>query len=198
MVEPGTPNQEAKGFFARWRWPVIIVAFLGGHVTIMMFAVMFAVGDPSFAVVPDYYEKAVNWDAQRAVERDSDELGWTLDVVPSGFADRDGLRSVVCTLTDAQGNPINDATLSLNFYHRARASHRVTATLTSRKPEGSGNPGGSGRYEALLPMGRAGAWVIEARAQRGGDVFVQTLSRTVEGGVGGAGEAGGASAGGVP
>ncbi len=35
------------------------------------------------AVVPDYHEKALQWDQHLAIEKASRELGWTIAVVPA-------------------------------------------------------------------------------------------------------------------
>ena len=49
-----------------YRWPTIIVALLAGHVVLMMWAVFKATADPNFVVIPNYYDKAVNWDKEQA------------------------------------------------------------------------------------------------------------------------------------
>lgn len=49
----------------RPRWPVIVVGMLLVHVLAMATAVVIAVKSP-YQVVPNYYERAVNWDKERA------------------------------------------------------------------------------------------------------------------------------------
>ena len=45
------------------RWPLIVIGLLLGHMAIMFVAVVLATRDHgSSAVIPDYYQKAVNWD----------------------------------------------------------------------------------------------------------------------------------------
>ncbi len=47
------------------RWPIIVVALLGAHVTLMMWALTKCrIGDAG--VIPNYYEKAVHYDEYKA------------------------------------------------------------------------------------------------------------------------------------
>ena len=57
-------------------WPWFVAALLAATAVgqgIMLYA---ATHDPTFAVVPDYYERAVAWDSTLAIEEASDALGW--------------------------------------------------------------------------------------------------------------------------
>ena len=47
------------------RWPLIIVGLLLGHMSLMGVAVTLATRVGRDGVVPDYYQKAVNWDRDR-------------------------------------------------------------------------------------------------------------------------------------
>lgn len=48
------------------RWPLIVIGLLLGHVCLMAVAVTVAVRDRSNPVVPDYYQKAADWDRTHA------------------------------------------------------------------------------------------------------------------------------------
>jgi len=49
------------------RWPLIVIGLLLGHMAIMFVAVVLATRDrASSAVIPDYYQKAVDWDRTHA------------------------------------------------------------------------------------------------------------------------------------
>ena len=51
-------------------WPLIVIALLVGHITLMTVAVAIATHDHNgSAVIPDYYQKAANWDRTRAKQR---------------------------------------------------------------------------------------------------------------------------------
>lgn len=56
-----TKSQQSR----RSRWPAIVVGMLAVHVLAMAGAVVIAVRSP-YQVVPNYYERAVNWDKDRA------------------------------------------------------------------------------------------------------------------------------------
>jgi len=58
------PNKES----AAARWVGIVVALLVTHIGLMSWAVVKAVGDPNFQVIPNYYEKAVNWDRDHGIK----------------------------------------------------------------------------------------------------------------------------------
>jgi hypothetical protein len=47
------------------RWPIIIVALLTGHVLVMTAAVVVATRS-TYTVIPNYYQRAISWDAERA------------------------------------------------------------------------------------------------------------------------------------
>src|SRR3954466_7927827 len=104
-VPRATPTRK----FRYWPWPLIVVGLLLGHVSIMVTAVILATGDKSFAVLPNYYEKAVNWDKNQAELRASEKLGWQVTLVPSPDVDPAGHRSLMLTLADATGHAVADA-----------------------------------------------------------------------------------------
>jgi len=134
----------------RWAW--IVAALLVAHTSLMITAVVIAVDDPSFTTVPNYYEKAVAWDDLRAMQHESEQLGWTADVRPSALGDR-----LVVTLTDRDGAAIEGATGELTAYHHAGANAVKTVALVER---------GDGVYFAAIDVARVGAWQVTLVAQR--------------------------------
>ena len=65
----------AKG----WYWPVAIVGLLVGGAAANIGFMIVANRDATFAVEPDYYRKAVDWDRAMAQEARNVELGWRAD-----------------------------------------------------------------------------------------------------------------------
>lgn len=53
---------QPPSFFQSIRWPLVVVALLGGHVTLMMVAVTLSLASPSPTVTDDAYREAVEWD----------------------------------------------------------------------------------------------------------------------------------------
>ena len=106
---------------AAWRWGSLIVGLLGLQVAGGIYAIILASGDDSVAVVPDYHQKALQWDEEMAVRRASDALGWTCDVqaVPTDDRETAGL---VATLKDNRGGRVNVRTGTLRWYQHIRAN----------------------------------------------------------------------------
>ena len=76
----------AKG----WFWPAVIVGLLLSGAAANIGFMIVANRDQSFAVEPDYYRKAVDWDRRMAQETRNAELGWgataSLEPRPGGHA----------------------------------------------------------------------------------------------------------------
>ena len=152
------------------RWPMIIVGLLSVHVTLMITAAAIATRDRSFAVLPNYYENAVNWDKTRAEMDSSRKLGWNLQINPAPQVDPHGSRQVSILLTDAAGQPISNAKIDLTYYHHAHANESANITLNESEP---------GRFTTNLPMRHEGFWQFKVRAEAGGKTFVTDLSQFV-------------------
>src|SRR5512136_3054494 len=113
-----------------WYWPFLLVGLLAAGVGANVYFLARAVGDPSFAVEPDYYAKAVAWDAHQAQARENADLGWsvTIDVAPADLAT--GRARVVAKLVDRDGRAVPGASVGLEAFHNARAADVRKATLT--------------------------------------------------------------------
>lgn len=147
-----------------WLWPLGLALALalsaGGNVVFMVLASR----DASFAVEPDYYRKALDWDRTMAQASANRALGWmaTVDeVVPAP-----GGRRLVVRLIDREGRPVDGAQVTVEGRHGARAAEVVHGRLAGA---------GQGRYAAELPLGRAGLWELRVRAERAAQVFTQRL-----------------------
>ena len=149
------------------RWPMIIVGLLAGHVTLMMVACAIATHDKSFSVVPNYYGRAVNWDQEQALRRASKELGWHVAVQASGRVDASGRRAVSFVLSDANGNPVRDATLEADFFHHAHPEAERVVKLEA-------DPQQPGRFPALLSMPYSGTWEFHFAASGQGKTFTES------------------------
>lgn len=160
-----TPDKPKKSFAL---WPWIVVGLLGGHAAIIIAAVTMAVGDPSFAVVPDYYDKAVNFDAYKADLEASRALGWTLTLTPEDSADLRGRRAIVASLLDRDGQPIAGAQIELYFTHLGGGDNGHVSFHAH-------DIGGTYRGTAVMPRG--GRYQIDATATVGALRFV--LSTTL-------------------
>ncbi|MEO1237118.1 MAG: FixH family protein [Planctomycetota bacterium] len=113
----------------RLTWPVIAVALLGGHATLILTAVSLAVSGTGRGVVPDYYQRAVAHDEHKAALAESERLGWRLDTTAGSWVDTRGRRHVEVRLTDAAGEPVTQLTVELAFTRRFDG-RLVEATLS--------------------------------------------------------------------
>lgn len=146
------------------RWPVGISLVL--TVTVAANAVLYHVAgaDPSFAIEPNYYAKAVAWDSTAAQTKRNTALGWRLSPALTPFLPNVGARLSV-TLADATGAPITDATVKVSALYNARAGTVLESTL---RPEASG-------YATILGVAHAGQWEFRFDVTRRGQHFTNTV-----------------------
>lgn len=144
-------------------FPVFLVALLLVSVGSNIYLLYRATNDPAFAVEPDYYQKAVEWDDHQAEKAASERLGWHLALE----AERAGLRVL---LTDRLGQPIEDAHLQVVAFHNARAGHRLKGEMVAE---------GEGYYTWKPGFDRPGLWEYQLAAVRGEDRFLQVTKRDV-------------------
>lgn len=142
-------------------WPIAVAIILAITVGVNFWVLHLAGSDPSFAVEPDYYRKAVHWDDEMAQQRANAALGWTLAPRIAGIAP-DGEAPLVVALTDSSGRPVTGATVRVTALHVARASHTLQAALV---------PDASDAYRAELPLVRPGWWELHFDVSRGGERF---------------------------
>ncbi|MEE9403450.1 MAG: FixH family protein [Algisphaera sp.] len=153
------PAPQPKG---RYRWPIIIVGLLVVHTSFIIYAATLALGDKSFTVVPNYYDKALNWDKTRQSQRQAADLGWTFNVLPSTVADDTGQRQIVAHFKDANDQPLRGAAVSLQLYHHAHAGDVIHVALKENN---------QGHHQALAPLAASGTWHFDAQVQFNGETF---------------------------
>ncbi|WP_168564218.1 FixH family protein [Crateriforma spongiae] len=112
---------------AAWRWGSMVVALLTLQVALGVVAIFLATGDRSVAVVPDYYQKALDWDKQAERKRTSEKLGWTFTVaeIPAGQSGN----GLMLKLLDADDQPVAIQTGTVSIYHHARAGDVLQFSL---------------------------------------------------------------------
>ena len=153
-------------------WPIGIALVLCATVVGNLWMMRVAGSDPSMAIEPDYYKKAVGFDSTMAEKRRSNALGWsaitTLDSVVAGSA-----TLVHVHLSDSTGAPITDATVTIVALFNARANE-VQAVTLAQETAGSY----SGRLSILYP----GEWEVRVDATRIGAHFLSTSRVNAVGG----------------
>ena len=153
----------------RWRWPLLLALVLLGQAGGVIAMVVVSGRDASFAIEPDYYEKALAWDETSRLRAASDSLGWTTESKLKSGVDGQELQ---ITLRDRLGRPLEGAAVQVEFYHHVRAADRQTVQLSPR---------GEGAYAAAARMSRPGLWQLRIRADRGPDTLITSQDLRVEG-----------------
>ena len=156
-----------------WLWPTIIIGVLSLHALALVVFVFIATRDPSFAVEPNHYQKALAWDGSAARLRASQQLGWTVSIQTDEAADELGRRRLTCRIRDKDGIAVVGANVQLIMFHHARAADRLQVSLSPEK---------DGSYATLVPMKRKGLWECRVTARRGDALFNAVVMQEVGGG----------------
>jgi nitrogen fixation protein FixH len=143
------------------RWPLLIVGFLGTNLLVCATLIVVATADRDGSVEPDYYQKAVAWDATAAAKRASVALGWKASWT-MGALER-GEREVRLSLTDSAGGAVDDAACRVQVFHQARSSDRRAVDLSRVAP---------GEYVARVAIVPSGLCEVRLVARRGSDSFI--------------------------
>jgi len=137
-------------------WPLGITAILCATVVANLFVMRLASNDPAFAVEPDYYRKAVQYDSTMAQERRNLALGWRATTTFESLSATADTR-VHVRLSDTNTAPVSGTTMRLMARFNARANDTLTAVLTESTP---------GNYVTTLPIHTAGEWEVRVDVVR--------------------------------
>lgn len=153
-----------------WLWPTVVIGVLALHAVALVVVVFIATRDPSFAVEPNHYQKALAWDGSAARLRASQQLGWTASIQTDQASDELGRRRLTCRIVDKDGIAVVGATVRLVMFHHARAADRLEVSLSPEK---------DGTYAAVVPMKRKGLWECRVAARRGDSLFSTVVMQEV-------------------
>ncbi len=157
-------ERSAKRFYTG-----LVLLLFAIQCTILGTALKLAVGDPALAVVPDYHQAALNWDASHAANGEAARMGWNVQLEMSDVADGRGMRAMQLHVSDRDGKPVSDLNVLAKVYHHASADQVDRFELDNI---------GEGRYMALPAMGRNGLWQVELDLQNAGKPM--TLVKTFD------------------
>lgn len=142
-------------------WPIGVTTVLATTVAANLWVMRIANDDPSFAIEPDYYRKAVTWDSTLAQERQDSILGW--HVKPTvGIVAGTGKTRISAILTDSLGTPISGAVVKVAALPVARASEVHEATLAEASV---------GEYAGDVDAQRQGRWELRFDVRAGSTRF---------------------------
>lgn len=148
----------------RW-WPAALGLVLAVTVVANVALLWTSSRDPSYAVEPDYYRRAVEWDSTVARRARSAALGWKADVALE--APEAGGSTLRLVLTTKDGAPLDSAAVRAEASHNARGAELFEVTLAAVGP---------GLYAGRIPSARRGLWRVDLRATRGHDLFVERVT----------------------
>lgn len=155
------------------------VLLLGASVLGNVVMVGFATHDPGFSLVPDYYQKASNFEAELEQRRVNQRLGFGLSVERFGATDvggENGELELVVRYTNNVGEPLLGAAIDVTAFPIARADRRTSVRLEPSLDV-------PGRYSAKLRASRPGLWELgfDARSKEGRFTSITRASVGVRG-----------------
>lgn len=151
---------------ARHFWVSLIVGFLSLQVAIGIVAVYLAVSDPTVAVIPNYYQSAVNWDTTRRARELTGQLGWELTVNAGPVIAQEDHRQLRLEVRSRDQAPVDDLMVSAKVFHHARGTEIHKLRLSGL---------GEGIYVSPIPLTQAGLWQVELQLE--GEHGIASLSQ---------------------
>jgi nitrogen fixation protein FixH len=145
-------------------WPIAITGVLATTVAANIWVMRIANDDPSFAIEPDYYKKAISWDSTLGQARTNAQLGWRLTPALGPLAPGGGAR-LTARLSDSNGAAITGATVRVSAMQVARASDVHNATLDATA---------AGEYGVQLDAKIPGQWELRFDVRAGSTHFTET------------------------
>lgn len=163
--QPLTPEQiERLERRASIFWPGLIVSLLLVNIGICTMTVI-AASRSNFVLEPDYYQKALDWDEEKAARARLADLGWQV----TGRAGLAG--DLTVSVTDAQGKPADTAVISaMAFPHADAGDRREFTTL----------PESTGLFTAVNVIDRPGLWEVRLSLAAADDPDAQPALAIIE------------------
>ena len=157
--DPSVANRRAA-----IRWGSLVVGMLTLQVILGVVAIRLATSDQSSAVIPDYYNKALAWDDQRAQREASQSLNWLLEFVETSYGKSgSGLQ---INIKNQQNQPVPIQSGSVQLYRHARAADVVVAAIAKAD---------DGIIELAGCFPHRGLWQVEIDVvDRDGNRFVES------------------------
>jgi nitrogen fixation protein FixH len=145
-------------------WPIGIVAILASSMGANLVMMRIAGNDPSFAVEPDYYKKAVNHDSTMAQARANLALGWRASATIT--ADARGIPVLRVRLVDSTGTALLGVQVNAQAMYVARANEVDSLWLPAVA---------NGEYAAPLTRRHQGQWEVRVLALKDAHRFTAVL-----------------------
>lgn len=105
-------------------WPGMILTLLGVAITASFTILYFSTSDGGPQVIPDYYQKSVDYDEYYDARMASIDLGWQIDIHLNG----DG-EPATMTIVDADDEPLEAIEGTIAFYRPSEAQSLAQSEL---------------------------------------------------------------------
>ena len=148
-------------------WAFVPAALLTAMVGGLLTMAIIAEDDPGFALERDYYEKAVNYDAEIAQRAENARLGFRLSAAITGDHHSQKTQTLVANVAGPSA-PVTGARVSVQAIRNASASRVFEAELT----ESASSPG---EYRGELPLERGGLWEFRFTVTQGDARYTESL-----------------------
>ncbi|MCB9845214.1 MAG: FixH family protein [Phycisphaeraceae bacterium] len=137
-------------------WPGLVVTLISISVGFAAITAYFALSDPSATVVPDYYQRALDWDESAGRRAASEALGWKAGVSVDAAPNAAGLRAVRVRLVDSEGAALAGLSVRLSAFAHVRAREVQHIDLEEL---------GDGFYAGPIRVLHPGLWQIQIEAE---------------------------------
>lgn len=157
-------SERCKRRVPRTLW--LVFGLLGMNFAVVGTTITLASRDRHFAVEPDYYQRAVDWDVSQAEMARSAALGWRVSVSAPEARSASGMRTLTVRLMNREGRAVDGAVVDVIAFHHGDASNRVLSVMTERGP---------GVYQCEVGLVDAGLHEVRLVAQRGEQRFMASV-----------------------
>ena len=166
-------GKEIRAWISGHRWPLYLAGILLMSITAQSIMVYYATRPNAPRPIEDYYQKSMDWDADRAIVAASLQLGWVVSVdVPDLPHDADMPRPVDVVIRDREGQPVTGLAGDLVVIRPADGRLNTKGRLVELPHE-------PGRYRTLVALPAAGLWELNVDAARGDLRFVHQARVTL-------------------
>lgn len=141
---------------ARRFWVTLIVSLLGLQVVIGIGSIFLSIGDPTVAIVPNYHQKALDWDATHRARQLTKQLGWHVVPQVGVLSPENQKRLVRIGIRDRAGRVVPGLNLSAKVYHHARGANIHELRFTETEP---------GYYEGATSLAASGLWELQLQME---------------------------------
>jgi nitrogen fixation protein FixH len=141
---------------ARRFWVSLIVGLLGLQVAIGVAAISLATGDGSVAIIPNYYQSAVNWDTTRRARQLMGDLDWKLQRSVGPVQSKSQRREFRVQVSDASGQNVENLNIAARVFHHAHGDTIYQLKLDEIQP---------GIYATSTALCQSGLWQVDLQIE---------------------------------